>query len=167
MRKILHTGRVFKLISQEIKLPSKRISTFEIIEHRGAVLLIPFLSKNRVIMLRQYRPAIDSYIYELPAGTIEENEKPLATARREIIEEIGYKARFVKKIGFIYLAPGYSTEKIIVYTANDLSKAFADKDEDEIITACEFTKSQIRDLFKNGKIVDAKTISAFAMCGWL
>ena len=135
--------------------------------HPGASLIIPFLTKDKVIMLRQLRPVINSYIYELPAGTLEENEPPTSCARREIIEETGYAAGKITLLGKIYPVPGYSTEKIFIYKAEGLKKTEKVAEKDEVIESRVYTKAQIRQLFKQKKIVDAKTIAALAMCGWL
>ena len=161
------SGRLLKLFVKKVRLPHGYMATFEMIKHPGAALIIPFLSANKIIMLRQLRPVINSYIYELPAGTLDKNEQPLACARREIIEETGYAAGRFKFLGAIYPVPGYSTEKIYIYSARRLKKREHVAEADEVIEACVFTKAEIKRLFKCGKIVDAKTISALAMCGWL
>lgn len=166
-KRLVFNGKLLKVFTEKKKLPNGYIANLEIIEHPGAVLAIPFLSKNKVVLLKQFRPVIDSYIYELPAGTIDEGEKPAACIKRELIEEIGYAAGKIKKIGVIFPVPGYSTEKIFIYEARDLKKEKIDIQVDEIIYSFEVTRSQVKDLFKKGKLVDSKTISAFAMCGWL
>ena len=160
-------GRLLKLYVKKVQLPHGYVATFEMIKHPGAALIIPFLSANRIIMLRQLRPVINSYIYELPAGTLGKNEPPLACARREIIEETGYSAGRLEFLGSIYPVPGYSTEKIFIYKAEGLKKKDRIVEEDEVIEVRVFKKAAIKRLFKSGKIVDAKTIAAFAMCGWL
>ena len=141
----------------------------EIVEHRGAVLVVPFVSKDKVLLLKQFRPVINSYIYELPAGTLEAGEKPLACARREIKEETGYQAGRLVRLGYIYPVPGYSTEKIHIFKAENIKKASSAgrPDPDEIIYTAVFTRKQVKEFFKKGSIVDAKTICAFAMCEWL
>jgi ADP-ribose pyrophosphatase len=138
-----------------------------VIKHPGAVLVAPFLSGDKVVILRQFRPVIGKYLYELPAGTLEPGELPVSCARRELAEEAGYRAGKLLKLGYIYPVPGYSTEKISVYKACTLAPVKRHPEEDEIIyieTAC---RRRIRSLFKTGKINDAKTICAFALCGWL
>jgi len=149
------------------RLPHGFTATFEMIRHPGAALIVPFLSKDKIIMLRQLRPVIGSYIYELPAGTLDKGEAPLACARREIIEETGYGAKKFTFLGKIYPVPGYSTEKIFIYKAEGLSKEERIAEKDEVIESRIFNKTEIKRLFKQGKIVDAKTITALAFCGWL
>jgi len=160
-------GKLLKLFVKKIRLPNGYLATFEIIKHPGAALVVPFLSKDRLIMLRQLRPVIRSYIYELPAGTIDKGETSLECARREIVEETGYSAKKMKLLGSIYPVPGYSTEKITIYKADGLLPKYRHAEKDEIIELKILTKGAVRRLFKSGKIVDAKTIAALAFCGWL
>ena len=149
------------------KLPNGNTIALELVEHPGAVLIVPFLTAGKVILLRQFRPVINAYIFELPAGTIEKGERPLACARREIIEETGYAGRTFTRLGFIYPVPGYSTEKITMFKAEDLAERGMACQADEVIETVMVTKQMVRELFKSGKILDAKTICAFAHCGWL
>jgi ADP-ribose pyrophosphatase len=160
-------GRLLKVVVKKVRLPNGYIATFEMITHPGAALIVPILSKRRIIMLRQLRPVINSYIYELPAGTLNKGESPKACARREIIEETGYSAGKLICLGVIHPVPGYSTEKITIFKAEGLRKCSRLIEKDEIIENKIFTKIQIKRLFKKGRITDAKTISALAMCGWL
>ena len=137
------------------------------IRHPGVALILPFVNKDEVLFLRQYRPAINKYLYELPAGTREKNESEISCARRELIEETGYSAAKFVKLGYIYPVPGYSTEKIIIYQAYGLKPAKKCLEKDEIIQHSIISKTKLRELFKAGRINDAKTICAFALCGWL
>lgn len=160
-------GRLLNVFVQKVKLPHGYVATFETIKHPGAALIVPFISRDKIIMLRQLRPVIKSYIYELPAGTLNKGESTLSCARREIVEETGYSAKKFTLLGRIYPVPGYSTEKILIYKAEGLVKRHHEVEPDEVIEACVFTRSKIRKLFKAGRIVDAKTICALAFCGWL
>lgn len=160
-------GRLLNVFVQKVKLPHGYVATFEMIKHPGAALIVPFLAKDKIIMLRQLRPVIKSYIYELPAGTLDKNESPLACARREIVEETGYSAKRFTLLGKIFPVPGYSTEKIVIYKAEGLRKGPYRAEEDEVIESRVFTRHEIKSLFRRGRIVDAKTISALAFCGWL
>ena len=160
-------GKLLKLKTVKKRLPNGRVIALELIEHPGAALIIPFLNKNEIILMRQFRPAIGQYLYELPAGTLERGETPIACARREIAEEIGFRAKIFQKLGFIYPVPGYSTEIIFIFKATKLMKTSHHFESDEIIKYFPVTKSKIRKFFKFGKIKDAKTISALALCGWI
>lgn len=160
-------GRILNVSIKKVRLPNGYIAQIDVIKHPGAILVVPFLSKDKVIILKQFRPVINAYIYELPAGTLERNENPASCVRREMIEETGYKTNKITKLGFIVPVPGYSTEKIFIYKAGKLSKTKRLHQEDEVIEILIKSKKEIKDLFKSGKIIDAKTISAFTMCGWL
>ena len=152
---------------KKVRLPNGYIATFEMIIHPGAALIVPILSKDKILMLRQLRPVINAYIYELPAGTLDKGESPGACARREIIEETGYSAGKLTRVGVIHPVPGYSTEKITIFKAENLRKCVRLVEKDEVITTKVFTRAQIKRLFKSGRITDAKTLCALAMCGWL
>jgi ADP-ribose pyrophosphatase len=165
--KTVFKGRLITLKTQKKKLPNGYVAHLEVVTHPGAALIVPFLDKNKIIMLRQYRPVIDSYIYELPAGTLEKREKPINCAKREIIEETSYSAARFTKLGDIFPVPGYSTEKISIYKAEGLTKKDVSPEADEVIKCVVFTKNGIQRLLKRGKLVDAKTICALAMCGWI
>jgi ADP-ribose pyrophosphatase len=160
-------GRLLKLFVKKVTLPNGYNATFEMIIHPGAALIVPLISKDKVILLRQLRPVIDSYIYELPAGTLDKNEKPIACARREIIEETGYSASRMTFLGSIYPVPGYSTEKIAIFKAEGLKKVGRIVEADEVIEERIYTRAEVKRLLRAGKIVDAKTICALAMCGWV
>lgn len=160
-------GKLLKVYTKKERLPNGYRATFEIVKHPGAALVVPFITKDKMIMLRQLRPVINSYIYELPAGTLGKNESPIACARREIIEETGYSAKRFTLLGKIYPVPGYSTEKITIYKAERLVKEKRIVEQDEIIKSHIFTKSEVKRRFKKGRIVDAKTICGLVLCGWL
>ena len=160
-------GRLIKFVIEKRRLPNGYVTNLEIIQHPGAALVIPFLDKDRIVFIKQFRPVINAYLYELPAGTLGKDEKPVDCARREIVEEIGYAAGRLTKMGMIYPVPGYSTEIIFIFKAEDLKKKSLRADPDEIIQACVLNKARFKTLFKKGQIADAKTICALAFCGWL
>lgn len=165
--KQIFKGKLLNLITQKVRLPNGYVAHLEVIKHPGAALVIPFLSQDKIILLRQFRPVIKKYIYELPAGTLGKKETPLTCARREIIEETGYAAGKFTRIGHIYPVPGYSTEKIIIYKAEKLKKQKVRPEKDELIKIKIVSKKHLGHLLKLGKINDAKTISALALSGIL
>jgi len=133
-------GKLLNLYVKKKKFPNGYMANLEIVKHPGAVLVVPFLTKDKIVLIRQYRPVINSNILELPAGTLSKNETPLSCAKRELAEEIGYKAEEWKKIGYIYPAPGYTTEKILIYKAGKLKKCDTELQDDEVITSRIFSK---------------------------
>jgi ADP-ribose pyrophosphatase len=162
-----YTGRFLTVEQRSAVVPGGRSVQVECVRHPGAVLIVPFLSPQRIILLRQYRPVIGDWLYELPAGTLEEGEKPLACARREIIEETGYRAGLMRRLGRIYPVPGYSTEIITMFAAERLTPVGMACEDDEIIEPLIFKKKDVRELLLRGRLIDAKTICALALCGWL
>lgn len=167
MRNVKYKGKVITLVTRKRIFPNGYVSRVEIIEHPGAVVIVPFLDLSTVILLKQYRPAIDRYLYELPAGTLKPGESVPLCARRELIEETGFAARKFRRMGQIYPVPGYSTEIMTVFKAEGLYPREAEGDPDELIETRTFSRVQVRRLFRNGKIKDAKTICGLAFCGWL
>lgn len=165
-REKIFSGRLFDVFRGNKDLPDGRKAYFEEVEHSGAALVVPFFGK-KVVFIRQYRGVIGKYIWELPAGTIDPGETPRACAKREVTEETGYRVSAVKKLGMIYTTPGFCTEKIHIFTAECDRRVPAERDADEVISVRHMSVNEIRSLFKKGKIVDAKTISAMAMAGIL
>ncbi len=165
--KTVYKGKLLKVLVKKVRLPHGYLATYEMVRHPGAALIVPFLTDDKIIMLRQLRPVIGACIYELPAGTLARGESPLSCARREVVEETGYKAKRFNLLGFIYPVPGYSTEKIFIYKADGLKKTVRVLEEDEVIETFVMTRSRVISLFRSGRITDAKTIAALAFCGWL
>jgi ADP-ribose pyrophosphatase len=157
---VLHS-RIFHVRKERWQAPNG--STFErdTVVHPGAVAIAPFDEKGRLLLIRQFRPATQDWMLEIPAGTLEKGEQPLACAKRELIEEIGFSAKKWKKLGCIFTAPGFCSEKIYLFKAEDMKPAFAEKDEDEHIEEpIRLTKKEVRTAIAKGKIIDAKTLSA-------
>src|SRR4030042_3017752 len=151
-------GRRLWIEKRTIRLPKGTERERVIVHPNNAVAIFP-VEKDRCKLLKQYRFAIDQYIYEAPAGTIEPGEDPKETARRELIEETGFAAQTIVPKGFIYTTPGFTDEKIFLFEARDLSPSDEyGKDEDEIIEVMDIATSDLNDMIINGTIVDAKTI---------
>ncbi|MGE5308705.1 MAG: NUDIX domain-containing protein [Deltaproteobacteria bacterium] len=163
----VYQGRLIKLYRERVRLPNGRTVELEIIRHPGAALIVPLLSKERLLLLRQFRAAVGGYLYELPAGTRDADETPLSCARREIVEETGYSASKFTVLGDIFPVPGYSTERIRIFKAEGLRKKERCLEADEVATVHELSRQEVRRLFRKGAIKDAKTICALAMLGWI
>jgi ADP-ribose pyrophosphatase len=157
--KEIFRGRVIRLVNRDLVLPNGRRTTFSIVEHPGAVAILPIHANGDVVLLRQFRPSIGEEIYEIPAGTIEKGEAPLATAKREIIEETGFKARRWSKIAEFYTAPGFCTELMHVFVARGLSPATSGGDADEILKPVRVSLDAAIKLVRTRKIRDAKSIA--------
>ena len=166
IRKKVFSGRLISLFKGRKKLPNGREAYFEEVVHPGASIVVPLLGA-RVVLIRQYRAVIGKYIWELPAGTLNGKESPRACAKREVLEETGYRVGKIKKLGKIYTTPGFCNEVIHVYKAECSSRGSTNMDFDEMIKVESLTKKKVRDLFNAGKITDSKTISALSLAGIL
>ena len=132
-----------------------------IVQHRGSAVMMPVDENNRILLVRQYRLPARGYLWELPAGSIDEGETALQTARRELVEETGYRARKWRKLAEFYPSPGFLSEKMTIYLATGLTAGKATPMEDERIEVRWFTAKQVDDMLRAGKILDAKTIIGF------
>ncbi len=155
----IYSGRVVALRIDRVMLPSGRKSIREVVEHRGAVAAIP-VKGDKIILIRQYRYPVDEVIYEIPAGTREKNETPDETMARELEEEIGYRAGRLTHLFTFYSTPGFTTEKISIYLAEELEPVERRPEHDENIEVVEVEKERIPEMIKNGEIRDGKTIAA-------
>ncbi len=157
--KRLYDGRIIKLRLDTVLLPNGKTSQREIVEHRGAVAMVPMLDRNTVVLVRQYRRAAEGSLLEIPAGTRDPDEEVEACARRELAEEINYSAGRMIKLFQSFMAPGYSTEVIHTFLALDLTPTEGHTDEDEFLQILPTPLADALAMIKSGEIVDAKTIS--------
>lgn len=162
-RTLIHAGRVFTLITEDVTLSNGTRAELDVIEHPGAAAIVPFVDKDHILMLRQYRHAVKTNLWEIPAGTLDPQEEKLACAQRELAEETGYKAAEWKKMGEIVPVPGYSNERIHMYLARDLEAAAQKLDEDEIIEVHRVAFDEAMAMIRRGAIQDAKTICGLCL----
>lgn len=158
----IHEGRIINLREDTVALPSGRHGKREIVEHKGAVCIVPVLEDGRVVMVRQYRKPAEAVLLEIPAGSLEVGEDPLACADRELTEECNYKAGRLTPLFTCYLAPGYSTEIMHGYIGEDLRHLPGTPDEDENLEIQTYTIDELLPMIDDGRIRDSKTI-----CGLL
>lgn len=161
--RIAFDGRLVKLRVDTVRLPNGKNSTREVVVHRGAVAAVPMLSKNTIIMVKQFRQPAGEILLELPAGSLEPNEEPINCIARELGEEIGYKAGKLTPMSSFYLAPGYSSELLHLFLAENLEKTVQHSEEDEFIEIVEVKLDDTDNLIRQGKIKDAKTICGIMM----
>jgi len=133
---------------------------YEIITKSDTVLVMPLLNDGKILMERQWRYPVGKYIYELPAGTVDNGEAPKKTAARELKEETGYTAKSIKFLFKGYPAPGLMDEMMYFYLATGLKKGQPKLDKDEVISLKPITIRQAMGMIKKGEIVDTKTIAA-------
>jgi ADP-ribose pyrophosphatase len=151
-------GRLLKLKKVSVKLASGVKSTREIVEHPGAVAVIAITSENELVLVRQFRKAVDTILLEVPAGVPEKGETGEAAAQRELEEETGFHAKKIKKLWEGYSSPGYSNELIQYYLAQDMVTVPRRPEEDEQIEVDLVDIDACVDMVKNGKIKDNKTM---------
>lgn len=157
------TGRLVKLRVDKVRLPNGKETTREVVVHRGAVAVVPLLDSDTIVMVRQFRQAAGETLLEIPAGTLDPNEPPEVCAARELSEEIGYRPGKLTLMFKSFLAPGYSTEMLHTFLAQELSKAHGEPDADEFIEIVEVSMREAIDLIGRGEIKDAKSICGIMM----
>lgn len=161
--KTIYQGRVFDVRQDQVELPDRRVTQLDIVDHKGAVTLIPVDEHNRIWFVRQYRHAAGETLLELPAGVMEENELPEQCAQREVREEIGMAAGKIQKIGEFFLAPGYSTEYMHVFLATGLRPSPLQGDIDEFLSIDQIPVQEAFKLVDTGHFRDAKTLAVLLL----
>jgi len=156
-------GRVFDLNVEEITLPDGRNTVAEAIRHPGSSGIVPIQGPGSVILIREFRPVVGKFLWEIPAGTMRPGEDPLECAKRELQEECGLIGQEFQKLGEILVAPGYSDERIHLFMATKLVPCEKNPDEDELLTAHLFSFDQAMEMIENGEIEDAMTIAGLQM----
>jgi ADP-ribose pyrophosphatase len=156
------SGKVISLHLQDVELPNGKQSKREIIKHPGAVAIIALTDDNKIVLVEQYRKALERTIVEIPAGKLEKGEEPALCARRELEEETGYECESLELLTSFYTSPGFADEIIHVFLAKGLTKKEnpAALDEDEFVNLEELTLEEALQYVKEQKIYDAKTIYA-------
>jgi len=156
-------GRAFKIRRDHLKTPDGGETKFEIIEHGGSVIIIPIDEDGNLFFVRQYRHAAGTELLELPAGTRDGDEPYEECAAREIREETGMEAGKLKKVGEFYLAPGYSTEFMVVYLATDLKHNPLKADDDEFLEVEKIYIQKAFEMAESGEMPDAKSLAALLL----
>jgi ADP-ribose pyrophosphatase len=159
---VLHRFRIFAIVEQSLRLPSGRTVVRQVVKHPGAVVIMPQLEDGRLLLIAQYRFAVGETVLEFPAGTLEPGEAPLQCARRELIEETGYRADHWHPLGMIYSSPGFCDERLHLFLASGLVSEHAAADEDEILEVKRLTVQEVERAIADGTLVDAKSIAAYA-----
>lgn len=159
----VYTGRLLKIDRDRVELPNGRSTDLEIIRHAGASAVVPFVTDDEVLLIRQFRYATKGFILEVPAGTLNAGESPDACAQREVEEEAGHRAGRLEKLGAIYTTPGFTDEVIHLYAARDLTPTGQHLDHDEVLTVERVPFRRAIEMIREGAIVDAKSICALML----
>ena len=162
----VYKGQKISVRVMEHILPSGTRHAYEIVEYIGSVAILPLLDKDTVVLLKQYRPAISKWIYEVPAGTLQVHEDPHECASRELEEETGYKARLYPATFDMYIAPGYSTEKMRLFIATNLILGNSHPNESEEIKVEKLSVKKVLHMINTNVIRDAKTIALVLYYMW-
>ena len=164
---IVFKGRVFSVEVDKKRFPNGAEHEVAIVRHAPAVVVIPLEADGRVVLIRQFRAALDRELWEVPAGSLDEGESPEAAAKRECEEEIGRSPHRLRRLGSLYPTPGYCDEEMIFFIATDLRAPAPDSthkpDADEDITAASVTVEDARAMVTRGDIVDLKTAYALTL----
>jgi len=157
--KTVYKGRIFTVVVDQVREPSGVLVKREIVRHRGSVVILAATDRRapKVLLERQYRYAAQAELWELPAGKIDRGEKPLASAKRELLEETGYQARHWKKFLEFYVSPGFLDEMMYIYLATGLTLGKAEPEEDEFIESHWVSLAAAIKMIARGEIIDAKT----------
>ncbi|MDK2799634.1 MAG: ADP-ribose pyrophosphatase [Clostridiales bacterium] len=156
----IFSGKILNLRVDTVKLPNGNTSKREVVEHLGAVGVIPITEDRKVIMVRQFRKPVEEICLEIPAGKLNAGEDPYLCGVRELEEETGYKASKMQSLGSFYTTPGFSNEILHLYMATGLSKGEVKLDEDEFVEMQTIPLEQLFEMVMKGEIKDAKSIIA-------
>jgi len=156
-------GKIVTLRVDRVQMSDGSESKREIVEHKGAVCIVPVRDDGMVLMTRQFRLAAGKPLLEVPAGTLEEGEAPEMCATRELEEETGYKAGSLRALFMAYVSPGYDTKQIRGYLATGLTPGKTHTDADENVEVVPIPLADVERMVLSGEIEDSKTISALLM----
>jgi ADP-ribose pyrophosphatase len=158
----VYTCRLFSVTEDEAVDPKTKFEIKRsVIRHNGSAVMMAVDEKKRILLVRQYRLPAGKMLWELPAGKVDEGETPLQAAKRELIEETGYRARKWEKLSSFYPSPGFVAEKMTIYLATELTAGEATPMDDERIETKWYTKKDLQETIRSGKIEDAKTLIGF------
>lgn len=163
--RIVYRGRVVRVTQDTVAMPDGREVRMDVVRHRGSVVLLPQPSRRDVILIRQFRYVVGRWIWELPAGSLDEGETPARGARRECAEEVGWYPRTLVRLGAYYPTPGFCDEKLTFYACRDLvrPRRTIHHDPDEQIEARTLTLRDAWRMVERGEIIDLKTVTGLAM----
>ncbi len=158
-RELIHKGSIIDFYRDTIEIKGGKQTNFDFIQHHGAAAMIPVDSDGNIIMVRQYRNAVDQYTLEIPAGGLNAGEDNETCAIRECEEETGYKAGEVYHLFDLYTTVAFSNEKIGIYYTTNITPSKQNLDEDEFVNVEKHSLEELTRMILNGEIVDAKTIA--------
>jgi len=159
----LYNGKIFDVVLEKVTLPNGAIKDREIVRHPGAAAMVPLLDDGKVVLVRQYRHAVGEFLWEIPAGTLEQDEAAIECAQRELVEETGYEASSFDKLAEILPAPGYTDEHIHIFLATGLRSVEQRLEDDEVLGLQPTPFDTALEMIMKGEIQDAKTIAGLLL----
>jgi ADP-ribose pyrophosphatase len=157
MERRVQRGVMLEMVTEEVELPGGRRARLDLIRHPGASAVVPFLSDDEILLIRQYRYAAGGEIYEVPAGKLDPGEAPEACARRELEEETGYRADRLEPLAQILTTPGFTDERIHLFAAHGLSAGRQSLDDDELIELVPMPLAEALEMVWSDAMPDAKS----------
>lgn len=154
----IYEGKILSVRVDMVELPDKKYSKREIVEHPGAVAIVALTDDNEIVLVKQFRKATETVLFEIPAGKLEINEQPEECAIRELKEETGLEAKKIECVLDYYSSPGFTNEKIHIFIASELISGEAEPEEDEYIDIVKISIDEALEMVNNGTIRDGKTI---------
>jgi len=161
--KQVYECRLFRVVEEVAVDKSGFKIERSIVRHRGAAVMLATDKKDNVLMVRQFRLPVNAKLWELPAGTLDPGERPLVTAKRELKEETGYTAARWKKIAEYYPSPGFVDERMTIFHCTGLTAGESSPMDDEQIETKWFTKKELKEMIRKGRIQDSKTLVGYLM----
>jgi len=158
MGQVLMTGAVFSVERRQCPCPGGKTVTRDVVVHPGAVVILPLLEDGSVVLIRNYRDCVESWLYELPAGTLEPKETPEECALRELEEETGYRASRLERLCEFYTTPGICTERMRAFVARGLTAGRMRLTGSELIQVAVTPADEVRRMLRDGVIEDGKTL---------
>jgi ADP-ribose pyrophosphatase len=156
---VIYEGKAFGVRRDELIEPTGVRAVREVVTHPGSVVVLPVLPDGRIVLVRQYRHATRQYLWELVAGRMEKGENPKNGAARELIEETGYRAKEIAVFLDVFPTPGFLEERMYILLAEGLTLGEAQPEEDEKIVVAAYTRSELEQMMRTGKLRDSKTIA--------
>jgi len=154
----IYEGKILSVRIDTVELPDKKYSKREIVEHPGAVAIVPITDDGQLVLVKQFRKATESVLLEIPAGKLELNENPYDCAKRELKEETGLDAEKVEQMLEYFSSPGFTNEKVRIFIASGVISGEANPEDDEYIDIVKVNIDEALKMIDNGIIKDGKTI---------
>lgn len=159
----VYKSKIFTVVEEEANDPSGFQIKRAIVRHPGSAVILVADDRDRVLLVKQFRLPAEKYLWEIPAGRIDDGEKPLQAAKRELQEETGFSAKKWRKLAGYWPSPGYVQEKMHLFLATELSEGEAKPMDDERIETRWFKKKELTEMIRDGEVEDGKTLLAFLL----